>query len=185
MFIFLRGLLWGSKMGFVASSWGTSGFRVLCVSLRFFWHCKVDEVLTKVSFCIFKNFTFLNLERAPTWAVPGLFVIVCTWTNLYESRFLKVFSLTSFRFQGFRTKIDISINSCTTNCSFCFRNHAFLIPIEKKIEASKIRQLMMSNCRSALTENEWKAHSKKFSNDIFYRSSQKKFARCFPSLRSL
>ena len=38
-----------------------SGFRVLCVSLGvFFWHFKIDEFLTKVSFCIFKILYFFE-----------------------------------------------------------------------------------------------------------------------------
>ena len=37
-----------------------------------FRYCKIDKISTIVSCCIFKIFTLLNLERAPTWAVPGL-----------------------------------------------------------------------------------------------------------------
>ena len=38
-------------------------FEFYAYHLECFWHCKIDEILTKVSFCIFKIPYFLNLER--------------------------------------------------------------------------------------------------------------------------
>ena len=55
--------------GLVVSGCGRSGFRVLCVSLEVqFRTVKLDEILTKVYFCVCKKNYFLNFER-----VPGLF----------------------------------------------------------------------------------------------------------------
>ena len=37
-----------------------------------FRHCKSDKILNSV-FAYLKNLVFVNLERAPTWVVHGLF----------------------------------------------------------------------------------------------------------------
>ena len=44
----------------------------MCISRSFFQHCKIDEILTKVSFCMFKKVYFLTLSEAPTGAIPCL-----------------------------------------------------------------------------------------------------------------
>ena len=38
------------------------GFRAMRIPCGIIWRCKIDEFLTKVYFCICKNFTILNLE---------------------------------------------------------------------------------------------------------------------------
>ena len=45
------------------------------IPLGIVWHRKIGGKLAEVTFCIFKIFIFLNLERAPAWTVPRLFLV--------------------------------------------------------------------------------------------------------------
>ena len=60
--------------GFWCLQLGNSVFRASCVSIGVVWHGKIDEISTMVTFYMFKKKHFLNLERQPTWPVPGLFM---------------------------------------------------------------------------------------------------------------
>ena len=56
------------------------------ILLGIFWHCKIYEFLTIVSFCIIKTTTFLSLSMASTWTVRCLFYIKIskTWFFFLE-----------------------------------------------------------------------------------------------------
>ena len=87
--------------------------REICFPLGIFWLCKIDEVLTKVSDCIFKRRYFLNLERGPDL---GRSRLVLTTNSSRDIAREKSKSQNSLRYQGievsqflfnFKTKITL------------------------------------------------------------------------------
>ena len=56
---------------FVVSSWEKRFSSIMRIPFEYFWHCKIDRILTIASFCIFKSFNFSNLELSADLAVPS------------------------------------------------------------------------------------------------------------------
>ena len=54
------------------SSWGKAVFESYGYPFGYFRHCKIDEILTIVSFCIFKNIQFFEPERGAELGRPRL-----------------------------------------------------------------------------------------------------------------
>ena len=58
---------------------------LMCIPSGIFSHCKTDEILTTVSFCLFKKPHFLNVDHAPTRAVRGLLTLLRHFSKDFQT----------------------------------------------------------------------------------------------------